>query len=47
MATITTNAVIDFSRYVEERTHDFTGREWVFEQVDAWLARQDGPDTCC
>ena len=26
---------IDFSRYVAERTHDFAGRAWLFQALDA------------
>ena len=36
---------IDFSEYVVERTRDFTGREWVFKAVDAWLAEPAGSRT--
>ncbi len=25
-----------------ECVHDFTGREWVFEKVNSWLADHDG-----
>ncbi len=34
--------VIDFSRYIEERTAQFQGREWVFKELDAWLANPGG-----
>ena len=30
----------DFSPLIVERTRDFTGREWVFTAIDAWLAAQ-------
>src|SRR6266568_693626 len=33
-----TQPVIDFTTYVDESTHNFTGREWVFKKIDAWLA---------
>jgi tetratricopeptide (TPR) repeat protein len=32
---------LDFSAYIAERTRDFTGREWVFAEIDAWLASKD------
>src|SRR5262245_217331 len=35
--------VPDFTAYITERTRDFTGREWVFETIDAWLANRQGP----
>lgn len=28
--------------YVTEKTRDFTGREWVFQEMDMWLAKEDG-----
>lgn len=34
---------MEFSSYIAERTTGFTGREWVFEQVDAWLADPTAP----
>ena len=34
---------LDFSATIAERTRDFTGREWVFAGIDAWLADPDGP----
>jgi hypothetical protein len=33
---------IDFSGYIADRTRDFTGREWVFAEVDRWLADPSG-----
>ncbi|MFC1878758.1 hypothetical protein ACFLZW_02480 [Chloroflexota bacterium] len=33
----------DFSSYIAERTKDFTGREWVFAEIDHWLADPDAP----
>lgn len=33
-----TSPVIDFSSYIADRTRDFTGREWVFAEIDCWLA---------
>src|SRR5687768_17246159 len=35
--------IIDFTRYVAERTQDFAGRAWVFQALDAWLADAGGP----
>ena len=34
---------LDFSAYISDRTHDFTGREWVFAEIDHWLADPDAP----
>ena len=33
----------DFSDLIAERTKDFTGREWLFAEIDGWLADPDGP----
>jgi len=33
---------IDFSSYIAERTTNFTGREWVFEAIQNWLAEPNG-----
>jgi tetratricopeptide (TPR) repeat protein len=35
-------SVIDFSTLIAERTKGFTGREWVFQTIDAWLACSGG-----
>ena len=35
--------MINFSVYIADRTRDFTGREWVFAEIDAWLADPDAP----
>jgi hypothetical protein len=29
---------LDFSAHIAERTQHFTGREWVFQAIDDWLA---------
>jgi hypothetical protein len=34
---------LDFSAYIADRTRDFVGREWVFAEIDAWLANPDAP----
>ena len=34
---------LDFSAYIAERTKDFTGREWVFAEIDRWLADPNAP----
>jgi hypothetical protein len=34
-------APLDFSAYIAERTRDLTGREWVFAEIDHWLADPD------
>ncbi len=39
----TTKPIFDFSDYIAECTQDFTGREWVFAEIDAWLATPDAP----
>lgn len=30
--------ICDFSAYITERTRDFTSREWVFAEIDRWIA---------
>jgi hypothetical protein len=32
-----------FLEEVERLTRDFTGREWVFQAIDTWLADPKGP----
>ncbi|MBD1898908.1 ATP-binding protein [Trichocoleus sp. DQ-A3] len=34
-------APIDFTRYIDRLTERFTGREWLFEQIDRWLKQGD------
>lgn len=34
---------LDFSAYITDRTRDFVGREWVFAEIDRWLADLDAP----
>ncbi len=34
----------DFAAFIQERTKDFTGREWVLDEIDAWLADPQSPD---
>ena len=34
---------LDFSAYITDRTRDFVGREWVFAEIDRWLATPDAP----
>ena len=36
---------IDFSNYIADRTLNFTGREWVFETIQNWLADPEGDET--
>ncbi|WP_406699467.1 AAA family ATPase [Singulisphaera sp. Ch08] len=36
-------SVIKYSAYVERATQDFTGRGWVFETINDWLALPEGP----
>jgi hypothetical protein len=33
---------IDFSAYIAEHTKDFIGRDWVFAEIDLWLAHPSG-----
>ncbi|RME49694.1 MAG: hypothetical protein D6791_00105 [Chloroflexi bacterium] len=35
--------MIDFSAYIADRVRDFTGRKWVFQAVNDWLAWPGGP----
>jgi hypothetical protein len=32
---------LDFSAYIAEHTKDFTGREWVFQEINDWLSKKD------
>ena len=32
------SAALGFSDYFADRTKDFAGREWVFAEINAWLA---------
>ena len=34
-------AAMDFDRHVARLTQDFTGREWLFREVDRWMGEQD------
>ncbi len=36
------SGLFDYSATIAERTKDFTGREWVFEKLDAWLGNPHG-----
>jgi hypothetical protein len=42
---VTNEQTLDFSAYIADRTKDFTGREWVFAEIDRWLAVADAPRT--
>jgi hypothetical protein len=33
----------NFTEYVMDRTRDFTGREWLFQKLDAWLRDPEAP----
>lgn len=35
--------IFDFTDYITERTKDFTGRGWIFKEIDEWLADPDAP----
>ena len=43
MGTSDTASLIDFTNDISKRTRDFTGREWVFQTIEAWLADTHGP----
>jgi len=32
-------AAIDFSRDIERLTEGFVGRQWLYDEIDAWLSR--------
>lgn len=34
-------SALDFGRDIERLTQDFTGREWVFREIDKWLESKD------
>src|SRR5437763_806402 len=36
-----TRAIINFTNYIVESTRNFTGREWVFQAINDWLADPD------
>ena len=36
-------SVLDFSSYITERTVDYTDREWVYEDIDAWPGTTNAP----
>lgn len=36
-------SVLDFSSYITERTVDYTDREWIYEDIDAWLSTANAP----
>jgi hypothetical protein len=36
---------INYSSYIASRTHEFTGREWVFRKIAEWLADAAGKRT--
>ena len=33
--------LFDFTDYIGKRVSDFSGREWVFKEIDRWLGQQD------
>ena len=39
----TNAAELDFSEYIAERTLHFTGREWLFREIDDWLDDPKAP----
>jgi tetratricopeptide (TPR) repeat protein len=36
-------SIFDFTSHITERARDFTGRHWVFAEIDRWLATPGGP----
>jgi len=40
---MTRSALFDFSTYITEHTRNFVGREWVFAEIDRWLADPEAP----
>ena len=34
-------AILDFEHEIERLTEDFTGREWIFTEIDNWLKREN------
>lgn len=39
----TTTSPLLLASYLGKRTDDFTGREWIFREIDLWLGSPDGP----
>ena len=39
----TRDSPFEFSTFVADRTRSFTGRKWVFAEIDRWLADSAGP----
>jgi hypothetical protein len=35
--------VSTFTDYVVDRTKDYTDREWIYQDIDGWLGKADGP----
>lgn len=35
-------SVIDFTKHISERASNFTGREWIFKELNNWLANDEG-----
>jgi hypothetical protein len=42
MASGSAMRVLDFDFYIHERAQGFSGRNWVFERIDEWLAHNGG-----
>ena len=36
------NSLFGFADYISARTQDFTGRDWVFDAINVWLADKNG-----
>ena len=44
-ASLSHRAALDFQALIDDRTRQFTGRAWVFDRVNAWLADPAGART--
>lgn len=42
METYETTQIMDFSSYIAEHARHFTGRQWVFSEINRWLASAEG-----
>lgn len=41
--TVLSHAHLNFTPLIEERTQDFTGRDWVFKAIAKWVSDKNGP----
>ena len=42
MTTYRLKSVIDYDEHVKSHTRDFTGRDWVFNDINTWLDDDEG-----